>query len=250
MERKKVAIILPNFNSDKYLVRTLNSVISQTLKEWRLYIVDDNSNQKTIKILKKYKNNKKIKIFYLKKNMGPGYCRNLAIEKSKSEYLAFIDSDDLWATTKLSDQIKFMEKKNIEFSYTNYKTISTRKNKIKNIIVPDKFDYKTFIKNTSIATSTMVIKRQIFKKIKFTDTKICEDFFYKCQLLKKIDYAYRLNKYLTKYRIRQGSLQSKKMRNLFWIWKINKEFNKLNVLDNLISIFFISLNSFKKYGLK
>ena len=96
----------------------------------------------------------------------------------------------------------------------------------------------------------MVIKRQIFKKIKFTDTKICEDFFYKCQLLKKIDYAYRLNKYLTKYRIRQGSLQSKKMRNLFWIWKINKEFNKLNVLDNLISIFFISLNSFKKYGLK
>ena len=182
--------------------------------------------------------------------MGPGYCRNLAIEKSKSEYLAFIDSDDLWATTKLSDQIKFMEKKNIEFSYTNYKTISTRKNKIKNIIVPDKFDYKTFIKNTSIATSTMVIKRQIFKKIKFTDTKICEDFFYKCQLLKKIDYAYRLNKYLTKYRIRQGSLQSKKMRNLFWIWKINKEFNKLNVLDNLISIFFISLNSFKKYGLK
>lgn len=250
MERKKVAIILPNFNSDKYLARTLNSIVGQTFKEWQLYIVDDNSNQKTIKILKKYKKNKKIKIFYLKKNMGAGYCRNLAIKKSKSEYLAFIDSDDLWAATKLEDQIKFMKKQNINFSYTDYKTINTRGSEIKKISVPDKFDYKTFIKNTSIATSTMIIKRKIFKKIKFTDSKICEDFFYKCQLLKKIGYAYRLNKYLSKYRIRRDSLQSKKMRNLYWIWKINKELNKLNILDNLISIFFISMNSLRKYGLK
>ena len=51
MERKKVAIILPNFNSDKYLARTLNSIVGQTFKEWQLYIVDDNSNQKTIKII-------------------------------------------------------------------------------------------------------------------------------------------------------------------------------------------------------
>ena len=96
----------------------------------------------------------------------------------------------------------------------------------------------------------MMVEKKILGNIKFTNTKICEDFFFKCQILKKIKYAFCLNKYLTNYQIRKNSLQSKKLRNLFWILKINKKFNKLNIFDNLISVFFISLNSIKKYGLK
>ena len=64
----KVSIILPNFNSSEFIKQTLKSIISQTYKNWELIIVDDNSNNKTKKILSKYKNNKKIKIFFLKKN--------------------------------------------------------------------------------------------------------------------------------------------------------------------------------------
>ena len=79
----KVSIILPNFNSSEFIKQTLKSIISQTYKNWEIIIVDDNSNNKTKKILSKYKNNKKIKIFFLKKNKGQGFCRNLAIKKSK-----------------------------------------------------------------------------------------------------------------------------------------------------------------------
>ena len=63
----KVSIILPNFNSEKYLIKTVKSVLNQTFKNWELIIVDDNSNLNTLKILKRLKRNKKIKIFYLKK---------------------------------------------------------------------------------------------------------------------------------------------------------------------------------------
>ena len=80
--------------------------------------------------------------------------------------------------------------------------------------------------------------------------EICEDYFYKCLLLKKINYAFCLQSLLTKYRIRNNSLQSNRLRNIFWIWKINKKLNKLNFFQNLISIFFISINSLLKYGLK
>ena len=96
----------------------------------------------------------------------------------------------------------------------------------------------------------MVVERKKIKNIKFSDTKICEDYFFKCQLLKKIKYAYCFDQYLTKYRIRKDSLQSNKLANIYWIWKINKFYNKFNFFKNLRSIFFISLNSLKKYGFK
>ena len=94
----------------------------------------------------------------------------------------------------------------------------------------------------------MMIKRSEIKNVKFTNTKICEDYFFKCKLLKKVNYAFCLNKFLTKYRVRKDSLQSNVIRNFFWIWKINKDYNKLNLLENFFSLLHISINSIKKYN--
>ena len=249
-KESKVSIILPNYNSSKTIKETIRSVLNQTYKNWELIIVDDNSNKKTKSILSKFKKFRKIKIFYLNKNKGAAYCRNLAIKKSKSYYIAYIDSDDLWKKNKLNLQINFMQKKNYFFTYTNYLTFKINKPIKKTILAPSKFNFNSFIKNTSIATSTMIVRRSAAGKIKFSNTKICEDYYYKCQLLKKIGNAYCYPACLTKYQIRKDSLQSNRIRNLYWIWKINKSFNRFNILKNLISIFFISLNSLKKYGFR
>ena len=243
--QNKVSIILPNFDSAEYILSTIKSINNQSYKNWKLIIVDDCSNIKTKKLLNKFNNNKKIKIFLLKKNKGAAYCRNLAIKKSKSKYLAFIDSDDTWEKNKLKIQLKYMEENNLDFTYTNYKTFGLKKKKVK---PPFKFNFNTFTKNTSIATSTMIVTRKVAQGVKFTETPICEDYFFKCKLLKKVNFALCLNQYLTKYRVRKGSLQSNNLKNCFWIWKINRDFNKLNFLNNFISLFFISLNSLKKYG--
>ncbi len=250
MRKPKVTIILPNFNSEGFLEETINSIFNQTYDNWELIIIDDNSNSQTTKILKKYKNKKKIHIIFLKKNIGAGPCRNLGIKYAKSNYLAFIDSDDLWEISKLDDQVNFMVKNNFKFTYTNYITFKKNSNKINYIKCPQKTSYNDFIKNTSIGTSTMMVEKKLLKDIKFTNTKICEDFFFKCKILKKIKYAFCLNEYLVKYQIRKNSLQSNKLRNLYWLWFINKNYNKLNFFHNLISIISISFNSIKKYGLK
>jgi len=248
MENKdtKIDIILPNYNSSKYLKETISSVINQTYTNWRLIIVDDCSDKKTINVLKKYKKNKRISIYLLKKNHGAGYCRNYAIKKSKSQYLAFLDSDDLWKKDKLFKQMKFMKKNNYYFTFTNYEIFG---NKSKNITAPKKFNFSNFIHNTAICTSSMILKKSIIKGIKFTNTKICEDYFFKCKILKKFN-AYCLDEFLTKYRLRKNSLQSNIFRNFYWIWKINKDYNKLNILENFFSLLFISTNSLKKYGVK
>ena len=96
----------------------------------------------------------------------------------------------------------------------------------------------------------MMVNKKIAKDTVFINTKICEDYFYKCKILKKTKFAFCVEKYLTKYRIRKNSMQSYKFRNFYWIWKINKEYNKFNFFKNLTSLFFISLSSIKKYGFK
>ena len=244
-EKEKIDIILPNYNSSLFITKTINSVINQSYKNWKLIIVDDFSDKKTVNILKKITSNKKIKVFWQKKNRGAGFCRNYAIKKSNSPFVAFIDSDDIWKKNKLKNQIDFMKKNNFSLTYTNYETFGK---KIKKIINPPKLDYSNFIRNTSIATSTMMVRRKEIKNIKFTNSKICEDYFFKCKLLKKIKFAYCLKKNLTRYRIRDKSLQSNNIRNFYWIWKINRDYNNLNFFENFISLFFISLNSIKKYG--
>ena len=245
----KVEIILPNYNSAPYLEETINSIINQTFENWNLTIVDGYSNEETQKILRKYIDHKKINIIFLKKNKKAGFSRNLGIRKSKSDYIAFIDSDDLWEKNKLLKQLDFMIKNKHSFTYTNYQPFTDRK-KFKEIIPDNFFTFEKFIRNTSIATSTMIIKRSIIGNIKFTNTKICEDYFFKCQILKKVNYAYCLSENLMKYRITKGSLQSNKIRNLYWIWYINKSYNKMILLKNLWSLFCISINSIKKYGFK
>ena len=245
-KEKKIDIILPNFNSSGYIKETIKSIIDQTFKNWKLIIVDDCSDKKTRTLLKKFSKNKRIKIYWLKKNKGAGYCRNYAIKKSKSSYLAFIDSDDIWKKDKLETQLRFMENNNYLFTYTNYETFGK---KIKFISPAKEYDFKKFVNDTSICTSTMIIKRNILKNVEFINSEICEDYFFKCKIL-KICNAYCLDDYLTKYRIRKNSLQSSSLKNFYWIWKINREYNKFNFLENFFSLFFISINSLRKYGFK
>ena len=248
----EVDIILPNYNSAEYLEKTINSIINQTFKNWSLIIVDANSNEETKQILNKYIDHKKIKIIFLKKNKKAGFCRNFAIRNSKSDYIAFIDSDDIWKKEKLSEQLDFMIKNKYHFTYTNYLPFKSdiKKENLKEIKPKKIFNFEMFTKNTSIATSSMVIKRSLIGNTKFTNTKICEDYFFKCEILKKTRYAYCLAENLMSYRIRKNSLQSNKIRNIYWIWYINKNYNKMNLFNNFISIFFISINSIKKYGFK
>ena len=92
----------------------------------------------------------------------------------------------------------------------------------------------------------MMILRSVVKTTKFPKTPVLEDFPFKCKILKKIKLAKKFNQNTVFYRITKNSLGSNKLKNLFWLWKINKEYNKLTFFRNLKSLFFISMNSIKK----
>ena len=252
-EKTLVDVILPNYNKAEFLEEAINSVITQTYKNWHLYIIDDNSSDNSEKIIDKFSNLKNVTIIKLQKNKGPSFCRNYALRISKSKYISFIDSDDSWLSDKLEKQIYFMEKHNLSFTYTDYTPFFENfgKKKIKKkTFLKDHFNYRTFIRNSSINTTTMIIARSILGSHRFRKIKLLEDYLFKCKLLKDNNVAKKLNEDLAFYRILNKSRSSQRLKNIYWLWYTNKNYNKLNFFDNIISIFFISINSIKKYGIK
>lgn len=132
MIKKKVDIILPVYNSKKYILNTINSIIKQSYKFWNLIIIDDFSTDGTYELLKnlkkKYSYNK-IFLYRNIRNKGQGFARNLGLKKSRSEFVAFINSDDTWERDKLKYQLKFMLSNKYNFTYTDYKTVKNNKKK-------------------------------------------------------------------------------------------------------------------------
>ncbi len=252
--KKMIDIVMPNYNKGEFIGRSIESVIKQSYKNWRLLIVDDNSSDESRNVILRYKKNKKIKFFFLKKNMGPSFCRNLAIKNSKSNFIAFLDSDDYWMKNKLKLQIAYMIKNRFSFTFSDYIPIFHDKNlkkKIKKTNIQNNFTFDKFINNSSINTSTMILERKHLHKVKFRNLKLMEDYIFKCELMKKSNRPFvKYPKVTAIYRIIKKSRSSKKILNLFNLWKLNRKYNKLGFFRNLISLFLISFNSIKKYGLK
>ena len=248
----QVDIIIPVFNSQKFISKTLKSVFRQTFKKWQLIIIDDGSKDNTIVIIKKIckKIKEKNKIIILKNNINKGqaFSRNRGLKHSKSKFVTFLDSDDFWDKNKLKNQINFMLSNNYDFTYTDYKII--KNNQIKKIIVPDFYNYKRFIHNSSINTCSMIIKKKIIKNIYFKNLRFSEDYFFKCQILRKGYIGYKCPRSYAYYLLRKDSVQSNRLSVFFSLWTINRNFNKMNFLQNIISIFFIIVNSLRKYGFR
>ena len=91
---KKISVIVAVYNTEKYLDRCIESLLNQTYKNIELVIVEDCSTDSSRKLLKKYKGNKNIKVFYNRENRGLSYSRNYGLKKSTGDFIGYIDSDD------------------------------------------------------------------------------------------------------------------------------------------------------------
>ena len=115
-----VSVIMNCHNGEKYLKKSLKSLISQSYKNWELIFYDNNSKDKSLSVLNQIKDNR-VKIFTTKKLKNLYHARNLAIKKAKGKYISFLDVDDLWEKDKLKHQTEFLEKNDeYSFLYSNY----------------------------------------------------------------------------------------------------------------------------------
>ena len=114
---KKVSVIIPVHNSEKYILECLNSVINQTYKNLEIIVIDDKSTDNSVDLIKSI-NDPRIKLIQLKENVGAGVARNKGIEISTGDYICFLDSDDYWKLKKIEKQMNFIKDK--PFIYSEY----------------------------------------------------------------------------------------------------------------------------------
>src|SRR5690606_29758634 len=162
-----VSIITPLHNGERFIAETVESVLSQTYLDWEMIIVDDYSQDEGVKIVKSYaRKDFRIKLIQNKVNQGPAVCRNTAIRESKGEYIAFLDSDDLWTKDKLERQVTFMESHGCPFTFTHYDQISEDGKFLKNVDqLPERVDYLSSIKSNKIGCLTAMYSVKYFGKV-------------------------------------------------------------------------------------
>lgn len=240
MSEKFVSVIINCRNSEKFLKSCLESVLNQSYKDFEVLIIDNNSTDKTKEIIQSF-SDKRISYYYLKKTLSLGNARNFALDRSKGELIAFIDSDDLWHRDKLSKIVcKFSEKIGLVYSDVEYfneiksfRLYSYRKiyrGKIFNDLL---YDY-------NLCMSSCVVSSDVIKKndIKFDKRlQVCEDldFFLKISYVSKVEFVPEL---LTRYRIHKNNLTSRHPELFFEEYELT--------ISNLIDFYNIEKDYFKK----
>lgn len=124
-----VSVIIPAYNCERWITRTLNSVVRQSYKNIEIIIVNDGSTDKTGEILRGYTKYSNIFIYNID-NIGPAEARNYGVAKSNGDLIAFMDADDMWETTKVEVQVSYLEKHNCSLVITNAKIIDENDNVI------------------------------------------------------------------------------------------------------------------------
>ena len=206
-----ISIIIPSYNRANLLIRSINSALNQTYKNFELIVVDDGSTDNTKKLLEPYINAKKIKYFY-QKNRGPSSAKNMGMKSAKGDYLAFLDSDDEWLPKKLEKQLELFERStnpNLGFVGCNSLIINEKNNKKQIYKTPRKKNafYALLVNNFIWSCSSIMIKGSIIDQIGFFDENLSigEDWDMWIRITQKYDFDF-VDEPLFKYYVHNANI--------------------------------------------
>jgi len=243
-----ISIVLPSYNSKKYIAITIESILNQDYLNWELIITDDCSTDNTVEILNKYaKKDKRILVHKLNVNSGAAVARNNSLKHCSSMYIAFIDSDDIWDEQKLAIQMDFMLKNNYPISFTSYRLMNESGQELNRIRpVKKSIDYYAYLKNTIIGMSTSMVNTNITGPLQFKNMRTRQDAYLWISLLKKGFKAYGIDNPLVKYRVRNNSISANKISAAKQVWYLYYNLENLGFIVSVYYFIFYAYNAVKK----
>ena len=239
-----ISVIIPYYKKKNSILKTVNSVLNQIYQNFEIIIIYDDENNNDLNFINEIKNkDNRIFIIKNKKQMGAGNSRNIGINNSKGEFIAFLDADDTWKNDKLNKQINFMKINNYEASHTSYSIINERNEVIGNRTARNFFKLKELLKSCDIGTSTVMIKRNLINNdVKFAPLKTKEDFVLWLKLLQKNTKIYGLNEILTFWSRSNSSLSSSTIQKLIDGFRVYYKYMNFNYLKSIYYLFCLSIN--------
>lgn len=245
----KVSVITPVYNVEKFIGETIESVMTQDYKDVELVLVDDCSSDSSAEIIKRYQKRFPNIIYHKQeKNQGAAVARNIALKIAKGRYVAFLDSDDQWVQNKLQKQLNFMKTENAAISCTAMDTFDeTGKSLGKIRKVKPIIDYKFLLHNTMIATSTVIVDRNLTGDFQMPLRRGGQDYATWLMLLRRGMVCYGLNEILTHYRVLNNSLSSNKWKSVRQVWEIQTQDEGVKSSKAAINLCFFIFNASLKH---
>ncbi len=243
-----VSVIIPFYKKKKFINETINSILKQTYDNIEIVIIYDDLERDDLNFLREnFSDNNKIRIIVNDRNLGAGFSRNKGIAAAKGNYISFIDADDLWSKEKISKQINYMKKNNLQISHTSYEIIdeegailSTRKSRNFN-------NYKNILTSCDIGLSSVLLKKELItEETKFANLKTKEDFVLWLKILKLGYEIGGLEEPLMSWRKTKDSLSSSIFQKLKDGFKVYNQYMNYNLIKSICLLISLSINYLKK----
>lgn len=230
-----VSIIMPSYNTGRFISETIESVLAQSYSNWELIIVDDCSKDNTDDVVSQYLADERIRYIKNETNSGAAVSRNRALREAKGKWIAFLDSDDLWEQDKLKNQIAFMVNNDYHFSYTNYVEIDEESSPNgKRVTGPKRITKHGMYNYCWMGCLTVMYDAETVGFIQIEDIKKNNDYAMWLKICKKSN-CYLLDETLARYRKRSGSISNHGYLKLIkWHYKLYREAENKNPVSSSV----------------
>jgi teichuronic acid biosynthesis glycosyltransferase TuaG len=240
-----VSVIMPIYNGERHLRQSLESVLGQTYRNIELLAVDNNSSDRSLEVVEEYaRKDSRVRLLRCTRQ-GPAFARNMGIREASGRFIAFLDCDDLWALSKLEEQLSFMCEHGHALTHTNYERISEEGEFICEVKCRrSELTYEQLLRSNSIGCLTAIYDAEMLGKRYMPLIQARQDYGLWLAILKDDCNAHCLPTNLAKYRVRSGkSVSSDKLRLVRYNWKLFRQVEQLSMVR---SVYFLMWNIYRK----
>lgn len=238
MQDGLVSVITPAYNCAKYIGKTIESVQAQTYGNWEMIIVDDCSTDNTREVVESYsREDSRVHYICLDDNSGAAVARTESMKAAEGEYMAFLDSDDMWKPEKLDKQLAFMREHSCVFSCTAYEQVDEQGNPLGKVIktIP-RTSYNRLLFDCPVGNSTVMYNVRQMGKFEVPNIRKRNDDALWLQMLKKEPYIWGMPDILAEYRVREGSISHNKLDLVKYHWMLYRDIEHLSVIRSIFHI--------------
>jgi glycosyltransferase involved in cell wall biosynthesis len=247
MPSSVVSVVMPVYNAEPWLRRSVESVLGQTHPSLELLAVDDGSSDGSWAMLEDCAAaDARVRPIRLERNGGVAAARNAGIAAATGDYIAFLDSDDWWHPRKLEWQLAQMAAAGARVSYGPYDRVTPDGRLLSQVRPRPVVDYREMLKSNHIGHLTGMYERSLgaawFQRVGH------EDYVFWLELVRRAGRAVCISapEPLAWYLVRDGSVSSNKLRAAAWQWRIYREIEQLGRLASAVYMFHYTWHAVRK----
>ena len=250
MDKPLISVVMPAYNCEKYIGQAVDSVIAQTYSNWELLILDDRSGDGTPRVIENLREkDTRIRTFQNETNLGAGNTRNRGVELARGKWIAFLDSDDMWAADKLEKQLELLAQEDkAVLLYTGSGFVDESGKPLDFVLrVPRRIDRKRLLRQNLVSCSSVLVRREYMLRHPFpAQSDMHEDFAVWLQILREEEYAYAVDEPLLIYRLSPASKSGNKLKAARMNWHTYRR-SGLSFFRSLYYMGWYTVNGIRKY---